>query len=140
MKDTLKKIMASVVTVASLTMSVVGINASATDENNKGSTEVTMSEIPTRAGYIFILTDPYPHFIISVTGPANVGISIISNNSSFTISLRNSLGNIVESHYFSAGYFPTFSVYVPAGETYCFYIQSSMASQSNPVSGTVYIN
>ena len=139
MKNNLKKIMASVVAVASLTMSIAGTNASAYDVNYRGSTEVTMSKISTRAGYSFVLSDNNKYFVICVTGPATVYYTGFVNMGSVTIIVCDSSGGFVESHYFSAGYAPTFSVYVPEGETYCFYIQSSVASPSRPISGTVYI-
>lgn len=138
MRNTLKKVIASAMAVASLTMGTAGINVSASDINALGSTEATINEPPSRTGCVFYLSDTNEHLITCVTGPATVYCTVLSNNGAVTFSIRNSSGAFISSHYISSGYSPTFSINVPAGETYCFYVRSPYASPSNIVSVALY--
>ena len=62
------------------------------------------------------------------------------NQGGVTILIRNYAGSLIEAHYFSAGYAPSFSINVPAGKTYYFYVMSSVASPSYVITGAAYIN
>lgn len=55
MKNAFKKVIASAMAVASLTIGTAGINVSAADTNALGSTEVAISENRTSASFNFVL-------------------------------------------------------------------------------------
>ena len=140
MKNALKKVIASAMAVASLTIGTAGINVSATDTNALGGTEVAISENSTRCIYYFYLTNSYEYYLVSVTGSANVNYTASVNQGGVTIIVRNSNGYYIESHYISSGYPLTFHINVPANEIYYFYVKSNTASPSYVISGTAYFN
>lgn len=140
MKNTFKKVIASVMAVASLTMSVASINVSAADTNALGRTEVTISENPTRSSFPFYLTNQAEIYLTYYTGPRTVDITASVNQGGVYVIVRNSSGAEITRFYFSAGYAPSQSLYIPAGSTYYFYVYSPTASPSYVISGTVYIN
>jgi hypothetical protein len=139
MKNTLKKVIASAMAVASLTISTAGLNVNATGTNALGSTEDIMSEIPTRTSYSFTLRNSNEQGVVFVSGPKLKYYTASVSSNGVNIIIRDESDELIDSHYFSAGYAPSYYVYVPEGEDYYFYAQSNAASSSNPISVTLSI-
>jgi len=139
MKNTLKKVIASAMAVASLTISTAGLNVNATGTNALGSTEDIMSEIPTRTSYSFTLRNSNEQEVVLVHGPKLAYYTASVSSNGVNILVYNSSEEFIDSHYFSAGYAPSYYVYVPEDEYYYFSAQSNAASSSNPISVTLSI-
>jgi hypothetical protein len=140
MKNTFKKVIASLMAVASLSMSVAGINVNAADSNALGSTEVAISENPSRSGIPFYLTNQIYQNLTNFAGPRTVYCSASVNQGGVSIVAKNAANEEVESLYFSAGYSPSVAINIPPGSTYYFYACSSTASPSYVISGIAYFN
>lgn len=140
MKNVLKKVIASAMAVASLTISAAGINVNATDTSALGSTETAISENPTRSDFPFYLTNQAESYLTYYNGKKTVYYTASVNQGGVTIIVKDSSGNEKGRAYFSASYAPTASINIPAGSTYYFYAYSSTASPSYVISGTAHIN
>lgn len=140
MKNVYKKFIASVIAVSSLTISTAGINVNAADTNALRSNEGAISRITYYESRNFDLSGQYEELLTGIEGSRTVSYTASVNQSGVTIIVKNNYGFTVESHYFSAGYAPTFYVDVPSNQVYKFYAYSSTASSSSHVIGTAYFS
>jgi len=138
MKNTLKKVIASAMAVASLTISAAGINVSATDTNAFGSTSAGTNDNRFYESHYFSLSDHSEHYLTEFVGTVTVHYAASVNQGGVTIVVRDSDNNYKDSHYISAGSSASFSIDVPSGKTYKFYAKSSTASPSYVISGYAY--
>lgn len=133
MKKLFKKVLASLMTVAFLSLCAVSSIASASEDTF--DPESNISEESTRYTTNFTLTDNIFYPLSSITGYASVSVYAHPYGGSVSILVYEGTSYIQSFFFDASGYAPVQTLTVPDGKRYTLYLYSSSASQSNPITG-----
>jgi len=139
MKKLIKRYIASIIAISSLSLCTITNFANATEQTL--IEEAITSTDNTRVSIPFTLKNVLEKLIASDNGYASVNVYVSYNSDPVNVYVYDSNDYCVASYYFdTSGHSSSHSLTIPSGEEYSFYVQSSWANASHTVNGNFIIN
>lgn len=143
MNNILKRSIASLTAIVSLSLCTVANFANASNTQNVENATIIENSQTTRSYHSLYLTNTKEQLLETIIGPKNITLYAHPTGGSVSLSVYqrhvDDLGNyyytFVDGYsYDASGYAPSHTVYVSSG-TYCVFVRAHSATASNPVTG-----